>query len=176
MWIWEWLVSWLPEPDIDSHLLEDEDVIKAVPHHWIVYVRPTAEAAVGLLALVAMLFTLVEYAWVWMLIALPLFIHAGWIALTDHMDRFVVTNMRVFRTSGVLSRTVATMPTSRILDITMIKPLLGRLLNFGHFVFESAAQDQGLRDIRYIGRPNELDKVLQRTVQQAGLRAGPRKT
>jgi hypothetical protein len=49
-------------------------------------------------------------------------------------------------------------------------------LNFGHFVFESAAQEQGLRDIRYIGRPNELDKVLQRTVQQAGLRAGPRKT
>lgn len=174
MWIWDWLVSWLPRQEIDSHLLEDEHIIDEVAHHWIVYVRPTAEATLGLLALVAFVFTSIEAAWIWAVIALPLFAHAGWLALTDHMDRFVVTNMRVFRIRGVLSRTIATMPTSRILDITMIKPLLGRLLDYGHFVFESAAQEQGLRDIRYIGRPDQRDLVLQRTVQQAGLRAGPK--
>ena len=55
-------------------------------------------------------------------------------------------------------------------DITVEKPVLGRLLGFGHFVFESAAQEQGLRDIRYVGRPDERDLTIQRVVQQSGLR------
>ena len=90
------------------------------------------------------------------------------------MDRFVITNMRVFRVNGVLSQKLATMPLSRILDITVAKPLHGRMLGFGHFVFESAAQEQGLRDIRYVGRPDERDLAIQRVVQRAGLR-GPRR-
>ena len=55
----------------------------------------------------------------------------------------------------------------------MKKPLQGRLLNYGNFVFESAAQEQGLRDIRYVGSPDERDLAIQRVVQRAGLR-GPR--
>ena len=46
------------------------------------------------------------------------------------------------------------------------------MLGFGHFVFESAAQDQGLRDIRYVGHPDERDLIIQRLIQQSGLR-GP---
>ena len=81
--------------------------------------------------------------------------------------------MRVFRVHGVLSRELATMPLSRILDITVVKPLIGRILGYGHFVFESAAQEQGLRDIRFVGRPDERDLAIQRVVQRSGLR-GPR--
>ena len=55
----------------------------------------------------------------------------------------------------------------------MKKPLHGRMLGFGHFCFESAAQEQGLRDIRYVGRPDERDLSIQRVVQRSGLR-GPR--
>ena len=73
----------------------------------------------------------------------------------------------------VLSQQLATMPLSRILDITVRKPLHGRLLGFGHFCFESAAQEQGLRDIRYVGRPDARDLAIQRVVQRSGLR-GPR--
>ena len=65
------------------------------------------------------------------------------------------------------------MPLSRILDITVVKPLHGRLIGFGHFVFESAAQEQGLREIRYVGRADERDLSIQRVVQRSGLR-GPR--
>jgi len=73
----------------------------------------------------------------------------------------------------VLSQQLATMPLSRILDITVVKPLHGRLIGFGHFVFESAAQEQGLREIRYVGRADERDLSIQRVVQRSGLR-GPR--
>ena len=41
---------------------------------------------------------------------------------------------------------------------------------YGHFVFESAAQEQGLRDIRFVPRPDRLDLMIQEQVQQAGLR------
>jgi hypothetical protein len=106
-------------------------------------------------------------------VALALFGHAAWGTAREKRDRFVITNMRVFRLHGVLSQTLATMPLHRILDITVVKPFHGRLLGFGHFVFESAAQEQGLRDIRYVGRPDERDLAIQRVVQRSGLR-GPR--
>ena len=47
---------------------------------------------------------------------------------------------------------------------------LGRLLGYGHFTFESAAQAQGLRNIRFIGDPDERDLTIQRVVQRSGLR------
>ena len=163
------------DPGIGRHLLREEGevIVEEVAHHWVVYVLPGIEALFGLgfwwLALVSSL----EVAWLPLLIGLGLVVHATWQALVDHMDRFVITNMRVFRVSGVLSHKLATMPLRRILDITVEKPLVGRLLNFGHFVFESAAQEQGLRDIRFVGRPYERDLVIQRVVQRSGLR-GPR--
>ena len=163
------------DPNIGRHLLRDEGevIVDEVPHHWVVLVVPGLEAAVGLLFFYLTLISRADLAWIPLFICLGLLAHAGWQALVDHMDRFVITNMRVFRVRGVLSQTQATMPLRRILDITVEKPLLGRLLNFGHFVFESAAQEQGLRDIRYIGRPYERDKTIQRVVQRAGLR-GPK--
>lgn len=176
MWFWWWLVSFVPRQEIDSHLLGDEGevVIDEVRHHPVVFLRPIGEVLVAALAMVAFLYSSLDVAWFWLLVAAGLVTHAGWIALVDHMDRFVITNMRVFRISGVFSRTIATMPISRILDITVVKPLLGRFpFDYGHFVFESAAQEQGLRDIRYVGRPHERDLTIQRVVQRSGLR-GPR--
>ena len=72
--------------------------------------------------------------------------------------------------AALVVTSVATMPITRILDITVEKPLLGRILGYGHFVFESAAQAQGLRDIRFIGDPDERDLTIQRVVQRSGLR------
>ena len=77
------------------------------------------------------------------------------------------------RVRGIYAQRLATMPLGRILDITVEKPMLGRILNYGHFVFESAAQEQGLRDIRFVARPYQRDLIIQRVVQRAGLR-GPR--
>jgi len=62
--------------------------------------------------------------------------------LSENIDRFVITNMRVFRVHGLFSRNLATMPLSRILDITVVKPFSGRIMGYGHFTFESAAKAQ----------------------------------
>jgi hypothetical protein len=163
------------DPKIGKHLLREEGevIVDEVRHHWIVYTIPFLESLLGLLALWLFLFTSVQAAWLPLLVAFGLFAHATWKALVEHMDRFVITNMRVFRVRGVLSQRLATMPLRRILDISVEKPFSGRVFNYGHFVFESAAQEQGLREIRYVARPYERDLTIQRVVQRAGLR-GPR--
>ena len=168
-------LAWISDPHIGKHLLREEGevVVDEVKHHWFSYVRPTIEASLALVLLVVSPFVLVQVAWLLLLVAFALLLHAGWCAVREHRDRFVITNMRVFRVNGVLSQSLATMPLSRILDISVKKPLHGRLLGFGHFCFESAAQEQGLRDIRYVGRPDERDLAIQRVVQRSGLR-GPR--
>ncbi|HXH78257.1 PH domain-containing protein [Nocardioides sp.] len=163
------------DPGIRRHLLREEGevIVDEVRHHWIVYVRPVAEVLLALALLVAVPFVDMDLAWFPFALALLIVTHAAWRALSEHMDRFVITNMRVFRVHGVLSQQLATMPLSRILDITVMKPLHGRVLGFGHFVFESAAQEQGLRDIRFVGCPDDRDLAIQRVVQRSGLR-GPR--
>jgi hypothetical protein len=163
------------DPKIGKHLLRDEGevVVDEVPHHWVVYIVPALQAAGGVALLYLFLLSPVDVAWVPLTLGLGVLGWAGWRALNEHMDRFVVTNMRVFRVRGVLSQRLATMPLGRILDITVEKPFTGRFLNYGHFVFESAAQEQGLREIRFVGRPYERDLAIQRVVQRSGLR-GPR--
>ncbi len=169
------LIGSIADPNIAKHLLRDEGevIVDEVKHHWMAYFRPGLEALIALALLVATPFLSVDLASVPLIIAFALLAHAAWCCLREHRDRFVITNMRVFRVHGVLSSSLATMPLSRILDITVKKPLQGRMLNYGHFVFESAAQEQGLRDIRYVGRPDERDLSIQRVVQRSGLR-GPR--
>jgi uncharacterized membrane protein YdbT with pleckstrin-like domain len=94
-----------------------------------------------------------------------------WKFHTLAMDRFVVTNMRVFRVNGVITRQVATVPLTRILDITVKQSFIGMLLNYGHFRFESAAVDQGLREVTFVSDPTRRDLTIQRVIQRAGIRA-----
>lgn len=169
------LPRFLSDPEIGRHLLRDEGevIVDEVRKHPIVYVVPALLALAGLVVLFLSGMAPVDLAWVPMVLGAGLLAWGGWKALDANLDRFVITNMRVFRVHGVLARSLATMPLGRILDITVIKPMSGRILGYGHFTFESAAQDQGLRDIRYVGRPDERDLSIQRVVQRAGLR-GPR--
>ncbi len=167
-----WLLRTFADPNVASHLLVDEGeiVIDEVRHHWIVYWRAAAELAGSALFFSLFLVSPVDIGWLPLLISAGLCLHSLWLALNEHMDRFVITNMRVFRVRGIFARRLATMPITRILDITVEKPVLGRIFDFGHFVFESAAQEQGLRDIRYVGQPDERDLTIQRVVQRSGLR------
>lgn len=169
------LPHFLTDPQIGRHLLREEGevIVDEVGKHWVVYIVPVLIAAAGLATLVLSAVWSVDSAWVPLLLGLVLLTWAGWRALGANLDRFVITNMRVFRVHGVLARSLATMPLGRILDITVVKPMTGRILGYGHFTFESAAQDQGLREIRFVGRPDQRDLSIQRVVQRAGLR-GPK--
>jgi uncharacterized membrane protein YdbT with pleckstrin-like domain len=141
-----------------------------VPHHWVAYVRPGLEAALALGLVWLAFWGPIELGWLFLLAAFGLLAHAGWRALWEYMDLFVVTNMKVIRYTGVLNRKSATTTMRRVLDITLDKPVAGRIFGYGHFVFESAAQEQGLREIRNIGNPDDLNRIIQSQLIDQGLR------
>lgn len=163
------------EPDVDRHLIktEGEYVIDEVAKHWITMLGPTA-AIVACIPLFWSLQYFGQFFWVPVLLGLGILVWALVQIHIQYMDRFVITNMRVFRVHGILDQHLATMPMTRILDISVAQPFWGRILGYGHFTFESAAQDQGLRDITYVGHPEERDLTIQEVIQRAGLRANVR--
>ena len=161
------------DPKVRRHLISDEGevVIDEVRQHWVVYLPPMLEVALATALLVVLVTNSIGGSQVLLALVLVLLSHAFWQFLTHHRDRFVVTNMRVMRIRGVFSQSIATTPIARVLDITLKKPSIGRILGYGHFVFESAAQDQGFREIKWVSRPDDRDLTIQRVIQRTGLRA-----
>jgi membrane protein YdbS with pleckstrin-like domain len=161
------------DPHVEQYLLvaEDEQIVDEVRRHPIAILFPVLRVILAVLIFFSALLVGPRAGWLFILAAFGVGVQALWRILAEHMDRFVITNMRVFRVHGILAQHRATMPMSRILDITVDKPFPGRIFGYGHFVFESAAQDQGLRDIRFVGKPDKRDLTIQRIIQQAGLRA-----
>lgn len=159
------------DPRTTRHLISDqgEVVIDEVRKHWAAMVGAVLELAGGIVV-IAPAAAWPRLWWLFVLVGLGVAGHAVWRILDRRMDRFVITNMRVFRIHGILSQHIATMPLARILDITVDKPFVGRILGYGHFIFESAAQSQGLRVIRFVGDPDRRGLTIQRVIQQAGLR------
>lgn len=159
------------DPHVRERLITDEgeDIIDEVHKHPMA----VAGAIAGLVGCIV-LFGAMPMVGQWY--PLPLLLggiimgRSIWAIHSAHMDRFVITNMRVFRVHGILTQHTATMPMARILDITVDKPLIGQIFGYGHFVFESAAQAQGLREIRYVARPDERDLTIQRVIQRSGAR------
>lgn len=153
------------------HLISDqgEVVIDEVHKHWAALVGPVLELIGGVVILI-LAAAIPQFWWLPVLVGLFVILHASWRIAARRRDHFVITNMRVFRIHGILSEQIATMPLARILDISVYKPFIGRLLGYGHFVFESAAQAQGLREIRYVGSPDKRGLTIQRVIQRAGLR------
>lgn len=83
----------------------------------------------------------------------------GWAAwrVTDwYFDRFILSNKRVMVVSGIITRRVAMMPLLRVTDMKYEQSPLGRMLNYGTFVLESAGQEQALREVKHLPNPNEL--------------------
>ncbi|MEV0733558.1 MULTISPECIES: PH domain-containing protein [Polymorphospora] len=83
----------------------------------------------------------------------------GWVAwkVADwYFDRFILTNKRVMVVNGIITRRVAMMPLLRVTDMKYEQSPLGRALNYGTFVLESAGQEQALREVKHLPNPNEL--------------------
>ena len=160
------------DPHVTRHLIADEGeiIVDEVRRHWMANLTSYVELVVAVLITFTMLFFEARFFWLPLAAGVGLAAHAIFRMLETHMDRFVITNMRVFRVHGIFSQHIATMPMARILDISVHKPFVGRVFGYGHFIFESAAQDQGLREIRYVGNPDERDLTIQRVIQRSGLR------
>jgi uncharacterized membrane protein YdbT with pleckstrin-like domain len=139
--------------DVEKYLLRGEEPVVVTRRHWAVLIEPTAKF-------------------------LPAFALGGWLLLFDPDNRgtssagllvlvgaliyyglrvaewwmrhFIVSRRRVLLTSGVIVRTVTLLPLRRITDLTWQETLLGQVLGYGTFRFESAGQDQALRHLTFM--------------------------
>jgi uncharacterized membrane protein YdbT with pleckstrin-like domain len=80
----------------------------------------------------------------------------GWRIAQWHFYRFIITNKRVMLVQGIIARDVAMMPLLRVTDMKYEQSPMGRILNYGTFLIESAGQDQALREIDFLPNPNDL--------------------
>ena len=145
--------------DVGKYLLPDETAVVATRRHWAVLIEPTVKF-------------------------LPMVVVGGWLLLIDPENRvtssagllvllgalayyglrvaewwmrhFIVSTRRVLLTSGVIVRTVTLLPLRRITDLTWKETLLGQVLGYGTFRFESAGQQQALSEITYLPRADLL--------------------
>jgi uncharacterized membrane protein YdbT with pleckstrin-like domain len=139
--------------DVEKYLLHGETVKVITRRHWAVLIEPTVKFV-------------------------PVFLVGAWLLLFDPENRvtssagfllilgalvyyglrvgewwfrhFIVSTRRVLLTSGVIVRTVTLLPLRRITDLTWQETLLGNILGYGTFRFESAGQDQALRHLTYM--------------------------
>lgn len=168
-------MSWLLraiEPHIDVALLpaDGERVIDEVRRHWLAGLFPGIRMLLGMWLLIAAFLFSNALFWVLLTAAVAVILQAAFRVVAEFRDRFVITTQKVFRVHGVLNTQRASMPLTKILDITVQKPLMGRLCGFGHFIFESAAQDQGLREIRFVPHIDQRERTIQEVINRAGLR------
>ena len=145
--------------DVEKYLLPEERAVVATRRHWAVLIEPTLKF-------------------------LPLFLIGGWVLLLDPDNpvssavglavlvvavgyyalrvgewwfrHFIVSTRRVLLTSGVIVRTVTLLPLRRITDLTWKETLLGQVLGYGTFRFESAGQQQALSEITYLPGADDL--------------------
>ncbi|SDO31698.1 PH domain-containing protein [Geodermatophilus sp. DSM 45219] len=146
--------------DAEKYLLPHEQPpVVATRRHWAVLVVPALKAlpvlAVGLWTMLLDPDNRVTATLGLVLLAGAL----GYLALRGGewwMRHFIVTNRRVLLTTGIVVRTVALLPLRRITDLTYKETLLGQLLGYGTFRFESAGQQQALSEITYLPHADQM--------------------
>lgn len=166
-----WLVEWL-EPKVDENLSirAGEHKIFEIKKHWMASIWSVIKVCLASIlwwwATVTDLQTgPIDWYWVFFMpFCLAIIIGGTYHVIAEFRDRFVITNQRIFRINGVAGKTRASIPIGRILDITAKTPLPGRFLGYGHFVFESAAQIQGLNEITYVPNVDWAEDVLRMAI------------
>jgi membrane protein YdbS with pleckstrin-like domain len=144
-------------PKLDRYLLRSEDQVFSVRRHWVSLASAGGRLALFWIAGLLVLWLVNDVAALRALLVTYLLVTLGWFAwvVSDwYVERFVVTNKRVLLVTGILTRKVAIMPLIKVTDLTYEQTLLGRVLDYGSFVIESAGQEQALSRVDYLPDPN----------------------
>lgn len=149
---------------VERYLLPNERVVITVRRHWVVLVPPIALTVAVFVAAAWIDVHLPggvpgvrDLAWLGFLASVAWVLWQVW---ERQSDWFVVTDERLLRTYGILTRKVAIMPLMKVTDMSYNVSPVGRLLHYGEFVFESAGQEQALRSVSFLPDSAQLFGVL----------------
>jgi membrane protein YdbS with pleckstrin-like domain len=94
------------------------------------------------------------------LIAILVLFWLGLKRLGDHYTIYVLTNARVLKITGLLTRRVQSIPLGKVTDLSFKQSAMGRLLSYATVRIESANEESGLRDLSGVKDPIEFNKKL----------------
>jgi hypothetical protein len=72
----------------------------------------------------------------------------------------VVTDARIMRIKGIVSRRAHSIPWVRVTDLTIDQSLTGRLFGYATLHIESANEDSGLRDLEGVSDPMRFNQFV----------------
>lgn len=150
--------------EVERYLLPSERAVIATRRHWAMIAEPVASSVLAVLLAswgvvkVGDAFPLLVN--VITLAAVAVLVRMLWKLYEYRRDWFVVTDERLLLTYGIITRRVAIMPLTKVTDMSYNVSVLGRVLGYGEFVFESAGQEQALHSVNFLGRSQFLFAVL----------------
>jgi membrane protein YdbS with pleckstrin-like domain len=162
-----WRKSWLPLPDeiIGEYLGTDEKMLHndhpsfrafVIEHLILVIVLFVgAFLFVGVVlngSLTAVLLTFLLLAVVLLILVLQ--------RLSQRYTSYVITNVRIMRVSGIVTRRVHSIPWMRVTDLTFDQSWWGRVLGYATLTIESANEEGGLHDLAGVSNPAAFNKYL----------------
>jgi membrane protein YdbS with pleckstrin-like domain len=149
-----------PSRIVSKYLFESERYCGEWRRHWIYVARWTAIGVASPFLVGYVVGAIGEdsgpIVTVVILLWMAVLFYVGFKLMDWYYDRFVLTDKRVIVVGGIVTRRVGMMPLARVTDMAYLQSPLGRILNYGTFVLESAGQDQALREIKPLPHPGEL--------------------
>lgn len=148
------------------YLAEDERLVLEVRRHPAVLIGPVAAFLAVLLLASALGFVtspgdgthLIDV--IAGLITLFVGLRTAWQLCQWWVDRILVTDHRIFEVSGLITRKIASIPITKVTDMTYRRSLLGRLIGYGDLIFETAGREQALDKLDHIPEPDDFYRTV----------------
>ena len=149
--------------EIDEYLLPTERRVIRVRQHWAVLAKDLIQTGLFILLMVViqtylppapLIHNLTFYLSLAAVVRFTVQVIQWWI------ERIVITDKRVMRSTGFINNKIGMMPLSKVTDLSFDRNLAGRMLGYGRLIVESAGQDQAFREIDYLPRPEEIYEAL----------------
>jgi uncharacterized membrane protein YdbT with pleckstrin-like domain len=154
--------------DPDEYLLDSERRVIRVRLHWASLAWDVFEA-VALLAVCVMVSYLLPPS-MWLLqnilwyAALFVVLRFTYLVLIWWVERIVVTDKRMMKTTGIITTKVLMMPITKVTDLTYERPFVGRILGYGTMIVESAGQIQALNKLEYLPKAEQVYDAISELV------------
>ncbi len=158
--------------ELDELLAAGEEVVLQTRQHWFVVVRQVIVRLLVLLLIGVLIWYVGDAGWLdnsfgdwvgyvaWIGFAAVL-ATIGWTVAGWLTERFYVTTQRVVYARGILNRDVMTTPLVKIEEMTLQRPLMGRILGYGQLVVDnSAGGKEPLAGLQYLPRPTGLYQMI----------------
>jgi uncharacterized membrane protein YdbT with pleckstrin-like domain len=154
--------------DPDEYLLDSERRVIRVRLHWASLAWDVFEA-VSLLAVCVMVSYLLPPS-MWLVqnilwyAALFVVLRFTYLVLIWWVERIVVTDKRMMKTTGIITTKVLMMPITKVTDLTYERPFVGRILGYGTMIVESAGQIQALNKLEYLPKAEQVYDAISELV------------